>query len=545
MQETIFDIIFEKYTIKKPIRLIEFFGGVGSQYKALKLLGANVEHHKLVEWAVNSIQAYNDVHYKDYYDYSSDKTKEQLIEYLYDRGISTNYNDPLDLKQIQKKNEQWLRTVYNNIIATNNLVNIQKTKGEHLEITDKDKYEYIITYSFPCQDLSLAGLRKGMSRDSGTRSGMLWEVERILDELNELNQLPQVLLMENVPQVHGKGNIEHFIEWQEKLESLGYKNYWKDLIATDYGIPQIRNRTFMVSIQGDYNYTFPEAIPLKRKLKDMLEEQVDEKYYLSDKQIGQIASWNAYEKPLEHLEDEVVGTLTTRSGDMAAGMKLVKEKNLKTQLCNNLIEKGIVKENDVIKHNYTSNKLEDKRLVPTHDISPTLDTRADCLGVVVPEATKKGYAIAHDGDGVYTNRPHQKRGVVQKDKIQTLKTSCDDLGVVVGTYQYAKSDNFMKGKNRFNQDKDVSDTIQTTPKEGIVYNNLRIRKLTPKECFRLMGFSDSDYESINLSDSAIYHIAGDSIVVTVLMAIFGGILNIEYSKEIEVYLSEKQKSEIN
>ena len=118
--------------------------------------------------------------------------------------------------------------------------------------------------------------------DTSTRSGMLWEVERILSECEDK---PQILLMENVPQVHGEGNKEDFNKWQLRLEEMGYKNYWQDLIATDYGIPQTRNRCFMISILGDYNYTFPKPIPLELKLKDLLENEVDEKYYLSDKMI--------------------------------------------------------------------------------------------------------------------------------------------------------------------------------------------------------------------------------------------------------------------
>ena len=110
----------------------------------------------------------------------------------------------------------------------------------------------------------------------------MWEVERLL---NECTELPQVLLMENVPQVHGKKNKEHFDKWIEFLESKGYSNFWQDLNAKDYGIPQNRNRCFMVSILGDYSYEFPTPIPLTLKLGDMLETEVDEKYYLSDKAI--------------------------------------------------------------------------------------------------------------------------------------------------------------------------------------------------------------------------------------------------------------------
>lgn len=130
--------------------------------------------------------------------------------------------------------------------------------------------------------MSLAGNQKGMSKGSGTRSGLLWEVERLLDECTEL---PQVLLMENVPQVIGKKNIKDFQSWRSKLESLGYSNYVQLLNSKDYGIPQNRNRCFMVSVLGQYHYTFPKKQKLKLKLKDMLEDKVDEKYYLSDEVI--------------------------------------------------------------------------------------------------------------------------------------------------------------------------------------------------------------------------------------------------------------------
>ena len=91
--------------------------------------------------------------------------------------------------------------------------------------------------------------------------------------------------MENVPNVHGKKNIENFNKWISKLEELGYSNYWQDLNAKNYGVPQNRNRCFMVSILGDYSYTFPEPFELKLRLKDVLEDEVEEKYYLSDKII--------------------------------------------------------------------------------------------------------------------------------------------------------------------------------------------------------------------------------------------------------------------
>lgn len=389
-QTTIFDIMYPKYKITKPIRLIELFAGYGSQYLALKYLGANVEHYKICEWAAKSIQAYNDLHIQDYFDYSGDLSDDNILKVLVELGVSINYNEPATREQLKRQN---FRKIYNNIIATNNLVNIQNAKGKDFKIVDKDQYDYIMTYSFPCQDLSLAGKGKGMA-DTSTRSGMLWEIERILNELKKLNQLPQVLLMENVPQVHGIDNVEHFNKWQLALENMGYKNYFQDLIATDYGIPQTRNRCFMISILGYYSYTFPKPMPLKLKLNDLLEKNVNEKFYLSDKQIKCLSSDKVY---------------------------------------------------------------------------------------------KNGYI-----------RGNQFKKNINPDVCTTITASSSDRA----------SDTFI--------------SIQTTSKEGVCYNDLKIRKLTPLECFRLMGVKDKDYYKIakNQSNSSLYHLAGDSIVVNVLMSIF-------------------------
>ena len=225
---TIFDELYPKFKITKPIRLIEFFAGYGSQALALKYLGVKLEHWKICEWAVKSIQAYKDIHFTDKEFKDTYMTKEQMVDFLYNKGISSNYNEPMTRQQIERLNEEQLENIIKNIFITHNLVNIQQVKGKDLEIKDKDKYDYILTYSFPCQDLSLAGKGKGMS-DTSTRSGMLWEVERILKELKETNSLPQVLLMENVPQVHSVDNTPDFNKWQIELTKLGYKNYFQDL----------------------------------------------------------------------------------------------------------------------------------------------------------------------------------------------------------------------------------------------------------------------------------------------------------------------------
>ncbi len=375
-------MLYPTYKITKPIRLIELFAGYGSQALALKYLGVEFEHWKICEWAVKSIQAYKDIHFPNGYHPAGvmDIPKEEIIDFLYKKGISNNYNEPMTLEQIKRLKELDLYQIYENIYVTNNLVNIQQVKGEDLEIVDTEKYTYIMTYSFPCQDLSLAGKGKGMS-DTSTRSGLLWEVERILSECKELGSLPQVLLMENVPQVHGADNVEHFNRWQLRLEELGYKNYWQDLIATDYGIPQTRNRTFMVSILGDYNYTFPKPIPLKLKLKDMLEDNVEEKYFLSDKMLEYITSKDDKYKVNENklvINRDIACSKTTREGNTRA--------DTTDYICRELPE--------------NTNILK------------------------IKNANSKGYLEATEGDGIDLTQPNSKTrmGRVQKGKSQTLTT---------------------------------------------------------------------------------------------------------------------------
>ena len=455
-----------------------------------------------------------------------------MISYLFNKGISLDYNKPMNLQEIKRKGESWSRQVYNNIIATNNLVNIQQVKGSDLEIIDTDTYDYLMTYSFPCQDLSLAGKRKGMA-DTSTRSGMLWEVERILDECYKLGSLPQILLMENVTQVVGTKNIKHFQKWRRKLEDLGYQSYVQNMIATEYGIPQTRDRTFMLSILGQYNYTFPNKMPLKYRLKNLLENDVDESYYLTCKQIKDIQKWESQQNPFETLGKEIRPTLTTRSGAYAANMVLTTQYsksdnfmkgkdrlilgkdvadtlqtspkegiaiqgNLKQQLCTILMENGLVQENDVIRHSYSNSIMEnwDKRNIEFNNLVPTLDTRCDCLGVVVKKDTENYIEW-------------QEKGKLESD--------C-----------------------RAWKENKVISTIKTDGREKILQNDLRIRKLTPKECFRLMGVKDEDFENIakNQSNRSLYHLAGDSIVTTVLMAILGKLLGIDYESKINELLEE-------
>ena len=153
---------------------------------------------------------------------------------------------------------------------TNNLGDICKIDPS--DIPDHD----LFTYSFPCQDLSVAGKQAGLGK--GTRSGLLYECEKIIEV-----KKPKYLLLENVKNLVGKKFKPQFDEWLAYLESLGYTNYWKVLNAKDYGVPQNRERVFVVSILGNHEpYKFADKIPLDKCIADILEDEVGEKYYLSD-----------------------------------------------------------------------------------------------------------------------------------------------------------------------------------------------------------------------------------------------------------------------
>lgn len=604
-QYTIFDYLNTQNNhdikIDKPIRLLEFFSGIGAQAKALEKLGVNFETYKTSEWEVHACASYHKIHMKeDKTDYSKDYTDKELIEILYNLGISIDGKTPMSKTKIKGKSEKWHRRVYNDFKATHNLGSITKLGGVDLEIIDKDKYCYLLTYSFPCglpgtkvkvidgyknieditkddyvlthtnsykkvvktmtrispnyykikvlgqpdlkltsehpmyvlrdgqiqwvkvkdlttkdkvcfnintenkpiicednilwllgryvadghinkysynsvnfsinfekeeeflnhipkemegrfkkykkavwdyriadkdfqelcedcgigscnkhipqyildlpreqaaifldgyfsgdghnrkdrpnnkmtmftttskelfmglqslilkvygtvcscyirhdnrkdtyhdtycgqfsskpnptvqmkignqvftqireiqfideetpvynfevetdnsytcenivvhncQDISIAGKQKGFNKSDKTRSGLLWEVERLLLELKETNSLPQLLLLENVPQLHSKKFMPDFLEWVNALENLGYSNFWQDLNAKDYGVAQSRNRTFMISILGEnINFEFPNPIPLNLTMEDYLQDTVDEKYYIDN-----------------------------------------------------------------------------------------------------------------------------------------------------------------------------------------------------------------------------------------------------------------------
>lgn len=477
------------------IKVLELFAGYGSQALALKRMGLEYES-RISEIDKYAIQAYNLIH-----------------------GETFNYGD---ICQIDEK---------------------------------KLPYFDLITYSSPCQDFSIAGKQRGGEKDSGTRSSLLWECERIIRAVK-----PKYLLMENVKNLVGKKFKPCFCAWLKTLESLGYSNFWKVLNAKDYGVPQNRERVFVVSVLNGGQYLFPQKKELKRKLLDVLEKDVEEKYFLSAEQSDNVLKWfkqkdvsnalrigGASSMDKKHCFDLVqIGNI--RQSDSfdnptrgrvysAAGISpcLNTMQGGQSQPYVSCLSPKRTEYGKAIRKDYESGKIKESRhnfteLEPRNDgITNTLTSvqkdNLICVGLKIPANTKKGYEIASVGDSINLAFPksENRRGRVEYGVAQTLQTTNEQvvLDVGVGHNPISKKFEF----DGFN-DKESPALIATDYKCPKCFSDgVRIRKLTPRECWRLMGVDDADFDKVQgkISNTQLYKLAGNSIVVDVLADIFRNI----------------------
>lgn len=210
-------------------------------------------------------------------------------------------------------------------IASFNAIHGTNFPPQDITKWDKDIQVDLIMHGSPCQDFSIAGKQAGGDEGSGTRSSLMYETLRIVEKLR-----PKYVIWENVKNILSRRHVHNWDMYAERMEELGYVNYCDVLNAKDFGIPQNRERVFTVSIYcGDgileHDYKMLTPIKLEKRLKDFLEKNVDEKYYLSQDKIDMITKWKCYEKPLEHVmnNESICGTITTRSGAECGGMKTV------------------------------------------------------------------------------------------------------------------------------------------------------------------------------------------------------------------------------
>lgn len=241
---------------KKKLKVFEAFAGIGAQATALKRIGINFEIVGISDWFTDAIICYDAIH--------SDKSitpklpnKKEIVDYLSKFQFS---KDSVHPSKIESLNQDYLEKLYIANKRVKNYGSITQIKGSEMPDTD------LLVYSFPCQDLSTGGKGLGMRKGSGTRSGLLWEIERILKELNDENRLPEYLLLENVKTILAESNRSDLNEWLTFLESLGYCNdECMILNALDFGVPQERERAFIISHLGSKLNIQDKIIKKERK----------------------------------------------------------------------------------------------------------------------------------------------------------------------------------------------------------------------------------------------------------------------------------------
>lgn len=425
---------------KEKLTMIELFSGIGAQIRGIENTNlwdctvvntSDIDKDAMVSYAAIHCGLTPEL-VDTYTDYPSE---EEMAKVLTERNIGFDFkkNAPYDWYKLAKRKGNEINKYYLACVLSKNLGDISSIKS--LDYAD------FWTYSFPCQDISVAGKQAGIEKGK-TRSGLLYEVERLLETAVNNGNQPKYLLLENVKNLVGKKFKPQFDEWISRLDELGYNTYWQVVNGKDCGIPQNRERCFAISIRKDIDsikFGFAKCFDNGLRLKDLLEENVDEKYFL--KTLGNFFMNHSLEceengngfrfKPHNPTKAETAFSVTTRAGGQ-------------------------------MDDNYVNN----------HDIS---------------------------------EEPFFE---FNKKNIEAVNTASD------GTARTIKAQYYKNGNANFTRENGFGAT-------GVA-DNFKIRKLTPTECWRLMGFEDNDVsraKSIGMSDSALYKQAGNSIITNCISLI--------------------------
>ena len=445
----------------------------------------------------------------------------------------------------------------------------------------------LFTYSSPCQDFSQAGKQAGGTEGSGTRSSLLWECRRAI-----LAKRPKYLLMENVAALVSKKFIRLFNAWQLELESYGYSNFAKVLNAKDYGVPQNRERIFMVSVLDETaRYEFPAPMQLTIRLKDVLEKEVEERYYLKDEKIIEIAKstsapsvqvvadlqpenqWQGVTRQQNHVISHNGISMAITAEHARHEFKITEPHVLGWSRSSNgkgeVISRHPVKVANCVtagKRDNTQNyvvepqinvvgelhKGQSGTIYGTEGVSPTI-----CAGEGIKCNTKIAEPINTDTDGcARTINAHYEcmnaDSILSKPKdgYGFVRTAIKEFIVpepMIGAFRGRNPENpSERGRSNgmYKQRLEINENGQATPLTGVQKDNMvveygfRIRKLTERECFRLMDVPEEYIDRLmsdtgfivydgkkyvqvpRLARSRLYKMAGNSIVVACLYYIF-------------------------
>ena len=614
----------------EKITMIELFSGIGAQEKALRQLNIPYEVTHTCDLDKDAVLSYAAMRtdFENEFNSYNFPSVEDMISELQEKNVGYDFMKGKHTITTRTSVDK-LKKYYLADKLSNNLGDISKV--ERLPYAD------IVTYSFPCTDLSVAGKGEGMQNKcdtcgyawaidfsnaeevltcpncggsvfSSTRSGLLGQVQRLLYVAYENNELPKYLLLENVKNLVGKKFVNQFNTWIKWLDSIGYNTYYQVLNAKHYGIPQNRERIFALSIRKDvYNgvFKFPDKIPLNTRLKDMLEHNVDERYYLPDDRIDKIINSTFMQEKKRIQMKDVCDTLLARDWKDPKCVRVEDEiKIIGNYMPSNHDASRVVDIDGIaptVKENHgtvtaiaepfivasrgrnpdnpsdrTTGAPTEQRLEPNFSgCTNTLtsvqkdnwvaEPQVQNVGNIYPSNGQNGNVYDVDGIsptinagvgvkgcGIGSNNApkvilpepivyddYNSRISSDQDAINTLTTNCgasaerNGVKIIEPIVCEERRDEGI----RFFKD-DCVGTLRTIdacgdkrvlePKEEIRW---RIRKLTPKECWRLMGFTDEDHNSASqyVSASSLYKQAGNSICTCCLIAIFNALFLEDYS----------------
>lgn len=594
------------------LRIVELCSGIGAQIKGIKNTGLfDVESIATADLDKEVVVSYAAIHcgltkemIENYEEYPS---KEEMVSALSEKRLGYDFkNDkPCDWVKVARRKDK-TKGIEKYWLADK----LSKNLGDMIKIDALPDCD-MLTYSCPCQSLSISGHQDGLKwtcQDCGTeydpasmsvserytcpscgshnikstRSGLLYEVERLLVKAKENGNLPKYLLMENVDALVSKKFIDSFNDWIERLDNLGYNSYYQVINAKNAGIPQNRKRIFVISIlQGadTGKYEFPKSFDNGIRLKDVLEERVDERYYLSDEKVSkflenfrifhpvednEVIQLGNIAKEKENFKNPQVGriysaegcspTLNTCNGG-SHEPKIMQVGSVSSS------QDGIVVDPEGISKTLTAGHYNCPKVMLGVDNSvndPRLIERANCIttrenrgisnhkgeGTAVIEMPDYSYCL--DANYYKGSSPEQyvlkcRRQLVFENvsqyELNGYPLYPDEDGNVKtivamrGRYPENPSSRMsgLPTEQRLEvNENDTTNCLTSVQKDNLVLDGnvivplIRIRKLTPKECHRLMGFDDEDWnrcKEIGTSDSQGYHQAGNSIVTNVISLI--------------------------
>lgn len=450
---------------KQKLKLIELFSGIGAQKRGIDMTRlfdceviatSEINKEAMLSYAAVhnglTLELVNSLKFPE---------KEIMVRELTEKNLGYDYkkNKPYDWEKLSRRKDSSIEKYYAAMKFSCNMGDI--TKIEHLPEAD------MWTYSFPCQDISVAGAGKGIVRGK-TRSGLLYEVERLLDIADKTSTKPKYLLLENVKNLVGKKFIDQFNDWIEWLDSMGYNTYWKVINGKECGVPQNRERVFAISIlkEVDSGYmSFPKPIPLKMRLKDIIDQNVDGRYYLSEEVVANfVKKSNAQYNSLIRC----IGNIYPNTKNPQAG-----------------------------------------RIYDDNGISPALDVLSGgnkMPKIIVKESPIEVIIAASRGRNP-DNPSDRTTGAPTEQRLELNQTGSSN------TLTSVQKDNYV---------------LEQYPED------VKIRKLTPEECWKLMGFMIEDVtkaKSIGVSESQLYCQAGNSIITNCIAEIMEHLYKAQYNTE--------------